>query len=494
MATNVRDPRSIITPDAFKVSEELLGTPLGRPWRRFWALVIDVVVIAALSVVTRNISLFIWGAVGLFLVSMAFRQPAKGRAQTTGMLFRGATGCLGVGILTVSLLAGAGGVLLSNLGEAGGPAPPPEVLERLESGDLTGLSELGALRGFAEWGGRAVLGQAADTAAAREAAVVLLMATAPAELTRDERRDVLEAATPGEAVWREEAEVVYRRALDEVAAQLAAREASAGQEVASGQDAVTEEFVAEELVDSLRTRVAEMDDAELAASWLEVVRARQAEARSDAPEDTISGAGAAPAAGEADAAEVPLLDPGEAVARLVEAERRRLLQVEMVERFATDTVAALGEEIRRARRAESEATEEMAEVRRELEENQGGFLALLRDIWDQLGSAFGLWSIYFTVALTLTGGRTVGKKLLGLRVLRLDGEPLTWWASFERAGGYAAGIATGTMGFVQVFWDANRQCVHDKIGGTVVVQDGAAPEPGAWEQAWQGGEAGREAP
>jgi uncharacterized RDD family membrane protein YckC len=74
---------------------------------------------------------------------------------------------------------------------------------------------------------------------------------------------------------------------------------------------------------------------------------------------------------------------------------------------------------------------------------------------------------------------------MGIRVLRLDGEPLNWWASFERAGGYVAGIATGTLGFAQVFWDSNRQCVHDKIVGTVVVIDGAQIEPGAWQEAWQ---------
>ena len=87
--------------------------------------------------------------------------------------------------------------------------------------------------------------------------------------------------------------------------------------------------------------------------------------------------------------------------------------------------------------------------------------------------------------MTLTNGFTVGKRLFGLRVVRLDGEALTWWASFERAGGYVAGIATGLLGFAQVFWDPNRQCVHDKIGRTVVVVAGMAPLAGAVEGAWQ---------
>ncbi len=71
---------------------------------------------------------------------------------------------------------------------------------------------------------------------------------------------------------------------------------------------------------------------------------------------------------------------------------------------------------------------------------------------------------------------------MGIRVLRLDGEPITWWTAFERAGGYAAGFATGLLGFAQVIWDANRQAIHDRIVGTVVVLDGAE-KVGNWREA-----------
>lgn len=489
MATNVRDPRSIITPDAFTVSDDLLGIPLGRPWRRFWALVIDVVVIAFLSAATDSISLFIWGGVGLFLVSMAFRRPAKGRGQTAGMLFRGATGCLGGTILAVAILAGVGGALLSNLGGDGDPVDVETVGEAIESGDLSGLDDLGPLSGVVRWGGRTALAQATDTAAAREAAVVVLIAASPARLPRDEWRDLLDDATPPEAVWADRADIVYGRAIAEVEAQLARREAPPEADVR----------LDEALVDSLRAEAESLGDQELLATWLEVLRADRgaaagAEATTGSAPDPAQAADAeSPPSGGADAgsgARAPAsgaasLSPAEAAAVLVRAERRRILQSQVVQRFAADTVAALSDALA-VREREAERVRERAErLEGELEEQEGSFVALLSDIWDQLGSAFGLWSVYFTVALTLTRGRTVGKKLLGLRVLRLDGEPLTWWASFERAGGYAAGIATGTLGFVQIFWDANRQAVHDKIGGTVVVEDGAAPLPGAWEQAWR---------
>lgn len=40
-----------------------------------------------------------------------------------------------------------------------------------------------------------------------------------------------------------------------------------------------------------------------------------------------------------------------------------------------------------------------------------------------------------------------------------------------RFGGYAASIATGLVGFLQVLWDANRQGLHDRIAGTVVLRE-----------------------
>ena len=54
-----------------------------------------------------------------------------------------------------------------------------------------------------------------------------------------------------------------------------------------------------------------------------------------------------------------------------------------------------------------------------------------------------------------------------------------------RAGGYAAGLATGTLGFLQIYWDPNQQAIHDKIAGTVVTLDGAPKVPGRWQVAVQ---------
>lgn len=86
------------------------------------------------------------------------------------------------------------------------------------------------------------------------------------------------------------------------------------------------------------------------------------------------------------------------------------------------------------------------------------------------GLTFGWIGVYFTFILAWWNGYTPGKRLLSIRVYRLDGRAITLWMAFERLGGYAAGLATGLLGFAQVYWDPNRQGVHDKIASTVVVR------------------------
>lgn len=55
--------------------------------------------------------------------------------------------------------------------------------------------------------------------------------------------------------------------------------------------------------------------------------------------------------------------------------------------------------------------------------------------------------------------------------MKLDGSDFSLWDSFGRYGGYGAGFATGLLGFIQVFWDSNRQAIQDKISETVVIYE-----------------------
>ena len=97
--------------------------------------------------------------------------------------------------------------------------------------------------------------------------------------------------------------------------------------------------------------------------------------------------------------------------------------------------------------------------------------AWLQGLIEDLGIGFGWAAFYFTMFTAIWHGQTPGKKLFHIRVIQLDGTPLSIWDSFGRYGGYGAGIATGLLGFAQIYWDPNRQAIHDKISATIVVND-----------------------
>lgn len=86
-----------------------------------------------------------------------------------------------------------------------------------------------------------------------------------------------------------------------------------------------------------------------------------------------------------------------------------------------------------------------------------------------LGLGFGWAAFYFSVSTAWWKGQTPGKRVVGIKVVRLDGKLPNLWESFGRYGGYGAGLATGLLGFLQIFWDPNRQSIQDKISETLVI-------------------------
>jgi uncharacterized RDD family membrane protein YckC len=150
--------------------------------------------------------------------------------------------------------------------------------------------------------------------------------------------------------------------------------------------------------------------------------------------------------------------------------KAREIQPRLASVVARDSLDELRGELRQAQRENSDLA-----GRVERAENRG-ILHAITGFLDELGLGFGWTGLYFTAFLTLWRGQTPGKKLAGVRVVRLNGQPLTLWTSFERFGGYAAGLVTGLLGFAQVYWDRNRQMIHDKIVETVVVRERGARE------------------
>lgn len=363
------DPRSIITPEAFEVSAELLGLPLATPTRRLLAILIDLAVIGVVTAVTSSFALVLGVVAAIFFIRAGFkRTPVKG--SVFGRAMRLSVGCLGlvIGVTTAIVWKAVG------FGGAGPSEQEPTITVGEPGVRVGALELLGGLRSFEALRRARTEDQAEE--AARDLARRLRQLSTPDR----EIRGLLLEAVPSEAEWSDLAPLIVDRAME---------------------------------------------------------------------------GGAPPAvASEEDLAAV------------------------------ADTLRILEEEIEDLRSAAASQRETMDDLARQLaQERRGGSIfSSLRSFVDELGFGFGWASLYLTVMLSWWKGQTIGKRALGIRVLRLDGEPITWWTAFERAGGYAAGFATGLLGFAQIYWDANRQAIHDRIVGTVVVMDGA-PRIGNWEEA-----------
>ena len=67
-------------------------------------------------------------------------------------------------------------------------------------------------------------------------------------------------------------------------------------------------------------------------------------------------------------------------------------------------------------------------------------------------------------------GQTPGKMLCGLKVVRVDGEPLGFARALLRWAGYLPSSLVFGLGFLWIAWDRNKQAWHDKIAGTRVIR------------------------
>ena len=95
--------------------------------------------------------------------------------------------------------------------------------------------------------------------------------------------------------------------------------------------------------------------------------------------------------------------------------------------------------------------------------------------------AFLIYAAWFLSALS--GGQTPGKQIVGVRVIRANGEPSGWGLAFLReviiewiVVGFLSAMTGGifyVLNYVWPLWDKDRQALHDKMVETLVVE--AAP-------------------
>ena len=98
------------------------------------------------------------------------------------------------------------------------------------------------------------------------------------------------------------------------------------------------------------------------------------------------------------------------------------------------------------------------------------YLEGLYNVFAILGGTAGA-ILYFSIFTWKWKGQTPAKRLLKIRVVKLNGQPLSLWNSFERVSGYASSASLAFTGFLQYYWDRNHQTTHDKISETIVIRD-----------------------
>ena len=91
------------------------------------------------------------------------------------------------------------------------------------------------------------------------------------------------------------------------------------------------------------------------------------------------------------------------------------------------------------------------------------FLTRFGVIW------IGLYALYQFAGNALGG--TVGKKLMGLRVVKRDGTPLGIPRSFIRAIGTLLSTPFFNFGFLLALLNAESRALHDFLSGSLVVED-----------------------
>jgi uncharacterized RDD family membrane protein YckC len=67
-------------------------------------------------------------------------------------------------------------------------------------------------------------------------------------------------------------------------------------------------------------------------------------------------------------------------------------------------------------------------------------------------------------------GRTLGMRLLDMKIIDVYGDPPSPGRCVIRCAGYLAGVATLFLGFLWIGFDSEKRGVHDWIAGTYVIR------------------------
>ena len=86
-------------------------------------------------------------------------------------------------------------------------------------------------------------------------------------------------------------------------------------------------------------------------------------------------------------------------------------------------------------------------------------------------NAFGLLSIvYETVLISQWGGQTIGKKIMGIKVVSTSGGGVDWLKALIRSLSKILSGIPLALGYFWMLWDDKSQTWHDKIADTFVME------------------------
>ena len=119
---------------------------------------------------------------------------------------------------------------------------------------------------------------------------------------------------------------------------------------------------------------------------------------------------------------------------------------------------------------------------------QTGEMVLDEEIFWGLSLKYVLLYQFLTVLLSMayftylhgTMGQTLGKKILGLKLMQETGESMRPGLAFLRWVGYLINTVCMNLGFIWVAFDGRKQGWHDKIAGTVVIRTEYEGRPDLW--------------
>ena len=79
--------------------------------------------------------------------------------------------------------------------------------------------------------------------------------------------------------------------------------------------------------------------------------------------------------------------------------------------------------------------------------------------------------LYWALQQSSKTQATVGQKALKIRLMDLEGRPVSFGQASGRYFGNILNVLTLGIGFLMFFFNENQQCLHDLVSGCVVVKE-----------------------